>query len=648
MNKHCRLFAVTLIVAGLTTVHAAIITVNTEDNDDFSAGKTNLVTAINSLQDGDTIQFEIPGPGPHYLVTPGSVLGAGGGGGYPEITANNITIDGFSQAGSSPNSNSILAANNASYKIVLDSRAGGSHVWDIDGYGTSESGILVVSGNSFHLQGVCLIGVYGIEDSETNPKIYGVAFGRGAKDGHISGCWFGVDVNGTNVHGINDAVTGFGTTPNGRTERITVGVKDGAGDPKAQHNVIVGEQIPVIIEARDTRIAGNFFGILPDGVTDKGPVENFEGFVEIGRDAANTLIGTDGNGVNDEEERNVFGGVTTSLYGDILEFYSGSLLRTNIVIAGNYFGVGIDGTTLFTNSTVVVDGIASGGDARIGSDFDGVSDAIEGNVIFMNYPFDALFPSPPLGPPPQFLAVDPGARISLRGNKLVNNNLAPFSYADDLGGRLSAFTSYEAPYMSTDGDVIPVLSSSSAFPRLLGTCAPGVEPYTNIIIDVYQLDDQGWNNGKLFDLDELLTSEGVNGFPQGRKNLGSFVENGPSDSDPVVGSFNLDISALDVSAGPVTVTANYSADPPGTHNGRTHTSNFSNPITLDQGGGAPTLEISRSGNSLTISWPASVTDFTLETADNLPASGWTLVDGVVNNSVTVTIGAANKFYRLKQ
>src|SRR5258708_906414 len=160
MKEFIRLFAMMAVAISATAVHAAIITVNTTNNA-VVAGQTNLTQAIQMLQDGDTIRFNIFGAGPHYLVTPDAVLGPGGGGGYPEITNNNVTIDGFSQPGSSPNSNTILASNNAVYRVVLDSRAGGRHVWDIDGYGTSESGILVVSGNNFHLQGVCLIGVYG-------------------------------------------------------------------------------------------------------------------------------------------------------------------------------------------------------------------------------------------------------------------------------------------------------------------------------------------------------------------------------------------------------------------------------------------------------------------------------------------------------
>jgi len=62
------------------------------------------------------------------------------------------------------------------------------------------------------------------------------------------------------------------------------------------------------------------------------------------------------------------------------------------------------------------------------------------------------------------------------------------------------------------------------------------------------------------------------------------VDNGPQDSDPAVGKFSLNLFGLDLGTGAVTVTANYSADPPKTRNGRIHTSNFSNPITLIPGG----------------------------------------------------------------
>lgn len=63
---------------------------------------------------------------------------------------------------------------------------------------------------------------------------------------------------------------------------------------------------------------------------------------------------------------------------------------------------------------------------------------------------------------------------------------------------------------------------------------------------------------------------------------------------------------------------------------------------------APTLSIARTGTSVTLSWPAGATGFTLETSAALPSTTWTAVPGVVNNSVTVPVGDGAAFYRLRQ
>ena len=63
---------------------------------------------------------------------------------------------------------------------------------------------------------------------------------------------------------------------------------------------------------------------------------------------------------------------------------------------------------------------------------------------------------------------------------------------------------------------------------------------------------------------------------------------------------------------------------------------------------SPTLSISSAAGSVTISWPSAVTGFTLESTDSLTAPSWSPVSGVANNSVTITVGAGNKFYRLHQ
>src|SRR5262249_3099792 len=147
-----------------------------------------------------------------------------------------------------------------------------------------------------------------------------------------------------------------------------------------------------------------------------------------------------------------------------------------------YFGVGVDGVTRFTNTSVLVNNISSNSTARIGSDFDGVSDDLEGNLISMNYPFESLTFSA-MGPP-SFCSLNVGARVSLRGNQLIGNNIPVYSFANGLGTRLKAFTNYFAPYLQTNDPIIPALFASSTQSRLRGSCAIGNTPYTNIILDV--------------------------------------------------------------------------------------------------------------------------------------------------------------------
>src|SRR5438093_1069445 len=102
MKTYLKSSALVTLLMMAVAAQAKIITVNTVNNKDFHAGVTNLVTAINLLADGDTIAFNIPNTTTtnHYLLTPNV--------GYPVITNNNVTIDGYTQPLSSPNTNTIL------------------------------------------------------------------------------------------------------------------------------------------------------------------------------------------------------------------------------------------------------------------------------------------------------------------------------------------------------------------------------------------------------------------------------------------------------------------------------------------------------------------------------------------------------------
>ncbi|MBP9900117.1 MAG: hypothetical protein IT579_01620 [Verrucomicrobia subdivision 3 bacterium] len=119
--------------------HAATITVTTA----ASSGPGNLNSAIAALNDNDSIAFDIPGTGPHYIILPV--------GGFPIITKDGITIDGYTQPGSSVNTSSILGANNAVIKIVLkgsdDDTNANRHFTDltlagVSGFGDGEEALL--------------------------------------------------------------------------------------------------------------------------------------------------------------------------------------------------------------------------------------------------------------------------------------------------------------------------------------------------------------------------------------------------------------------------------------------------------------------------------------------------------------------------
>jgi len=209
--------------------------------------------------------------------------------------------------------------------------------------------------------------------------------------------------------------------------------------------------------------------------------------------------------------------------------------------------------------------------------------------------------------------------------------------------------------MWTTNAIIPALSPTSTQARLRGSCALGKDPYTNIIIDVYLADQEGWTNGQLFQLAELAYSSPTGdtlyyGFAQGRTYLGSFVDDGPQDLDPTPGQFDFDISSFNIPVGDiVTIAANYSADPPGTHNGRTHTSDFAMPIHMLP---APRITLVNLGYNILISWPTNGGPLTIQSTSDLGSANWmdlaeqpNLVG--TNYQVSLPITPGDVFFRLK-
>jgi hypothetical protein len=283
------------------------ITLVDSGGDPTSLGQPTMpsgwATQIDSTGGGfgtnDTIDFNMPGTGVHTIQS----------GGLPGLTRP-ATIDGYSQAGSSRNT--LAVGDNAVLTIELSGP-------NID----STTGLQIQANNSL-VQGLVINGFDGHNS-------IGLAV-TGAND-VIQGCFIGTDPSGTLAR---PNYTGVATGPGSR-----VGVDGHDAHPEAERNVVSGNDGFGIDASSGSVIAGNYIGVDTTGAQ---PLPN--GFLLIGSNIAcsialgdNNLVGSDGDGVGDEYERNVISGTygSTSYGAGIFVFGTGNQ------IAGNYIGTDATG-----------------------------------------------------------------------------------------------------------------------------------------------------------------------------------------------------------------------------------------------------------------------------------------------------------------
>lgn len=606
----------TLASLGIATAATVTVTVVDDGVSNIGAPGT-FYWAITNASAGDTIAFNIPGAGPHYLQVPPQ--------GFPIIhRQSNLIIDGYTQPGSSRNTNPITSTNNAVIKIVIDGRTGGCRDMRYNLFGstvisdppinntymaaerpgltgTGESAILgIYRSTNVNIRGLAILGkiltsastyrqkgiVIEMDYDGVTANLPRFGYTSGSSDGcHINGCWLGVNPTNATVAGSadqafrctvtsyrhTDAATNAVQRPTLVLGSLTVGVKQGSANPRAEFNVMAGVGNFLSLDAFGLRVSGNFIGMLPDGTpfnflqdsADPAQIRSPYLF-DVGCRFSDELnrpmvIGTDGDGVNDADEGNFFGplkpSTTATPYNSYWGFFNTD--RNPFIIAGNRIGVGLDGTP-FVNHSVKLGGFRmdQGTQVRFGSDFNGVSDALEANVIYNNNDFASLYPAPSTEVAPSFVNVMDNVAnaqgwFSFRGNKMVNN--FPIYNPNDTSAR--NYTNSWNTFFPDVDDKRPVLAAST-ITTLNGTFnAPSLAGgATNVVIDVYTPDPASLVNGAAF-LYPFFTS----GFVNGSNYLGSFLDNGPYDSNPAVGAFALDVSALNLAHGTqVTVAVTYS------------------------------------------------------------------------------------------
>jgi hypothetical protein len=401
-------------LATVTIEVGPVIVVNSTDyGTGTPAAETTLREAIelaNATPGMQTIVFDIPTRDPGYdpvtgafTIRPGSAL--------PEIT-DAVVIDGYSQAGAAPNTNPTDQGLNTVLKIELDGSRGngleitgggttirglaihscnGAGIYVSDGsgnliqgnfIGTDVTGTVALPNNS---HGVTLcsrlttIGTNGdgvADEAERNLIVadtweYGCAL-FSSSENVIAGNLIGTDATGTRALG-NARV---GIWIDGDANRVGTN-GDGVSDFN-ERNIICGNELFGVFIAgivTGNVVAGNFIGT---DVTGTVAMPNGYGVVISGGGHGN-LIGTDGDGLGDDAERNL---ISANGNGVILEGVYGRVSEN--VIAGNYIGTDASGTRPLGNSRC---GILLYGESqfnRVGTDGDGVADEAERNVISAN------------------------------------------------------------------------------------------------------------------------------------------------------------------------------------------------------------------------------------------------------------------------
>jgi hypothetical protein len=612
------------------------VTVNTADNASPAGdGKTSLAEALNDLRSNDRITFNIPGAGPHYLVTPAA--------GYPRIQADNVIIDGFTQPGASANTNALQGADTAQIKIVLDSRAGGRLAlteYGDHGFGDSESAILtVVNSRFFNLRGVAVLSATG-GDSAEDPFIYGVALVGASTEGRIQGCWFGVDPakpTAAGVRGGRAAVASFKWDNTITSEGLWVGTdSDGFGDV-AEHNLITGQLLAIHLETPFTRVSGNRFNYLPDGsVFDYSKVPGYLGqfsdmeAIENGRGHF-MLIGTDGDGINDANERNFVGPLK---YDVVAEFWR---TATGVVMAGNSFGYGPSGSVLFKNPTPIsLAVVRSYSTLRVGSDFSGPDDSngLEANYLSgMGTPLIRFHGSNATAEQP--------ARVSFRGNVLSGNvGNAPW----DASSGLAADKFYGSALAEPTGELRPVIQTNSTV-TTLSVRVPARNPSNaigGIQVDVALADPVGLS---------ATSEEYPNGSVQSLKHLKQVTLDTSFDG----GLVDIDLTGLALSAADlkrVTISASYVLNAVAATDATiaVPVAAVTSPFSATLGGfEVPTtpirVAVTLSGNTLGLSWTGGLPPYSVQVRSALDAPWQNLL---TTNTLTAPIPVTNAaaFFRV--
>ncbi len=445
--------------------HAATFTV-TNTNDSGSGSLRQAITDSNNAPGADTINFNIPGTGVQTII-PASAL--------PTVT-DLVTINGYSQPGSSPNTHGPGQGSNAVLRVELNGSSAGANA----------SGLVLGGGNST-VRGLAInrFSEYGIRLTGPNGyTIEGNFLGTNATGGTDLGNRFAGLIVNTASNGVGNTIGG--TSPAARN------VISGNGDFHCCGGVWIHTQTP------GNLVQGNLIGTDATGTVDLG---NTGDGVLIRYGSDNVVGGAT------PAARNVISG--NSQRGvRLINGLVGGTLQDNFV-RGNFIGTDVTGANPLGNSGngVLLDGACG----TVRDNVIGGSGAGEDNVVAFNS-------SDGVGVVAGPCTSNPTASSSVFGNSVLSNSV--FSNGGlgiDLGSDgVTANDPGDGDAGANDLQNFPVLTSalnSGGNTVITGTLNSAANAnFTIRFFSSPMADDSGNGEGKTF-LGDLtgVTTDGTGG-----------------------------------------------------------------------------------------------------------------------------------------
>jgi len=426
--RHFRTTALAALICSVATIGAANTYTVTSTADSGAGTLRQAILDANANPGADTIAFNITGSGVHTIALTAAL---------PYIT-DAVTIDGYTQAGSSPNTHAVGEGLDTVLKIEIDGTGATQNGLWVQAPDVTIRGLAINRFPAYQIEGAgypyntanlvvegCFVGTTpdglhasgtgpGVDAEHLNFRIGGLIPAQRnliAKEVHLTGQGVAQgNLIGTDATGLRAAAPG---TPSGRGVYLYGGnaITFGGTDPNAA-NVVAGFDEGLRLESAASTVQGNFFGVdagqigvIPSGAT---------GIMVI----SGGVIGGAGPG-----EGNVIGG-----------FETGVQIGHPVTFQGNAVGTDFSGTRNLgnrINGVYVTSGILSIGGIAPG----------EANLIAFNGWAGILLYSY-------------SSRVTMRGNRIFENGLGGTAGGgvQGIGIDLGFATGPDGPTANDPGD----------------------------------------------------------------------------------------------------------------------------------------------------------------------------------------------------